>query len=179
MSSAEPLERLAGATERIADALEFLARSVVPAGPVPDLKVARARTDASRMEPVTLRPEEGLMMVIVQNVGEADTVVDRPTARLSTVEVVGDLIDRDSHPQPSMTVPAAPDGPGVVMQFQFERRAHLLGDLPLTLRLPHRPGRLPVPSVLEVKLEPSGAADGRHQWRVVESRVVRDLNGSA
>jgi hypothetical protein len=179
MSTADPHERLARAAERIADALEFLVRDAQPAGPQPDLKVARAPSDTSRMEPVTLRPEEGLMMAMVQNVGDADTVVNRPTARLGAVELVGDLIDRDSRPQPKLSVPGAPSGPGVVVQFQFERRAHVLGDVPLSLRLPHHPGRLPLPSVLEVKLEPSGLADGRYQWRVVKSHVVREVDGAA
>jgi hypothetical protein len=179
VSIADPHERLAKAAERIADSLEFLVRSTQPAGPQPDLKVARAPSDTSRMEPVTLRAEEGLMMAMVQNVGDADTVVDRPTARLGEVEVEGHLIDRDSRPRSTLTVPAAPSGPGAVVQFQFERHAHVVGDLPLTLRLPHHPGRLPVPSVLEVKLEPSGSADGRYEWRVVESRVVREVDGAS
>ncbi len=179
MSSADPLKRLAAAAERIADAVEYLARSTAPTSPVPKLKVGRAPSDSSRMEPVTLRPEEGLMTAIVQNIGGADTVVTGPVARLSTVEVTGELIDRDSRPHPSITIPAAPDGPGIVVQFHFERRAHVLGDLPLTLRFPHRPGRLPMPTVLEVDLEPSGSVDGRYQWRVVASREVRDSDGVA
>jgi hypothetical protein len=179
MSSRDPLERLAIAAERIADALEFLSRTVVPAGPAPQLKVARAPSDTSRMEPVTLRAEEGVMTAILQNVGDGDTVVTRPSARLGAVEVVGELLDRDSRPQPSLPVPAAPDGPGVIAQFGFERRAHILGDLSLVLRFPHRPGLLPMPSVLEVEFEPSGASDGRYQWRATDSRVVRDHDGAA
>lgn len=179
MSSADPLQRLAAAAERIADAVEYLARDAAPASAAPQLKVARAPTDTSRMEAVTLRPGEGLMTATVQNVGEADTVVAGALARLGAVEIVGELIDRDSRPHPSMTIPAAPNGPGVIVQFPFERQADVLGDLPLTLRFPHSPGRLPMPTVLEVDLEPSGLADGRYQWRVVASREVRDSDDAA
>jgi hypothetical protein len=179
MPPRDPLERMASAAERIADAVEFLARITQPVGPTPELKVARAPSDNVRMEPVTLRPEEGLMTVVLQNVGEADTVVNHPTANLGSVEVVGELLDRDSRPQSKLTVPAAPNGPGVTLQFRFERQSELLTDLPLSLRVPHRPGQLPVPSMLEVQLEPSGPAEGRFQWRVIDSRVLRGPDGAS
>jgi hypothetical protein len=179
MSRADPLDRLAAAAERIADALEYLARATVPAGPQPQLKIARSPTDTSPMEPVTLRPEEGLMMAIVQNVGDADTLLERPTARVGEVEIVGEMVDRDSRPQPSLTAPAAPGGPGVIVQFHFERQAQWFADLPLLLCLPHRPGRMPGTSILEVRMEPTGQVGGRYHWRVVSSQVVPQANATA
>lgn len=179
MSRADPLERLAAAAERIADALEYLARATVPAGPQPQLKVARAPTDTSPMGPVTLRPQEGLMMAIIQNVGDAETLLERPTARLGEVEIVGEMVDRDSRPQASVTAPAAPDGPGVTAQFHFDRRAEWLADLPLLLSVPHRPGRMPGTSILEVRLEPAGEVGGRYNWRVVDSQIVSQADAAA
>jgi hypothetical protein len=131
------------------------------------------------MEPVTLRPQEGLMMAIVQNVGDAETLLERPTARLGEVEIVGEMVDRDSRPQASMTAPAAPGGPGVIAQFHFDRRAEWLADLPLLLRVPHRPGRMPGTSILEVGLEPAGELGGRYNWRVVSSQVVPQVDATA
>lgn len=49
----------------------------------------------------------------------------------------------------------APAGPGVVVQFELTRQAQeLLANLPLVLRLPHRPGRFPGTTVLEIHMEP-------------------------
>ncbi|MBI5103480.1 MAG: hypothetical protein HZB46_00560 [Solirubrobacterales bacterium] len=179
MSSREPLERVAAAAERIADALEYLTRQATPAGPQPQLKIARAPTDTSRMEAVTLRPEEGLMTAIIQNTGDADTLVSDPRARLGDVEVVGTLIDRDSQTRSSLTVPAAAGGPGVQTEFRFERHAHLLADLPLVLRFPHQPGRWPGESLLEVRLEPAGLVGGRHTWRVTDSTTKPAADAAA
>lgn len=174
MAGREPLERLATAVERIADAVEYIARTAVPQAPMPQLKVARSPGDVSSMEVATLRPDEGLMTAILQNVGDADTVVYDITALLGEIEVDGELIGRDNRPHSSITVPAALQGPGVIVQFRFGGQSHGLGALPLRLRIPHHPEGSPIASVLEVQLEPIGSPNGRFEWRVVKSQLGRD-----
>lgn len=178
INEGEPLPRLVAAAERIADALEYLARNTTPAGRQAHLKVARAPGDVSRASAVTLAAD-GNLTAIVQNTGEADTQLERPAVRLGEVHANGAIIDRDSRPQPSATVPAAPGGPGVVVQFELGREAHVLGELPLMLRLPHAPGRFPGLTVLEVRMEPSGEVGGRVGWRVVDSQEVPEGDGAA
>jgi hypothetical protein len=118
-------------------------------------------------------------MAMVQNTGEADSVLEQPTVQLGQVLATGGILDRDSRAQPSAPVLAAPAGPGVVLQFELDRQAHLLADLPLVLRLPHRPGRFPGITVLEVHMEPSGTSGGRPGWREVETRELPEGDGAA
>jgi hypothetical protein len=171
--SDDPLPRLARAAERIADALEHLVRTSAARGPHPRLGVARAPSDASRLDPVNLT-QDGKLLALVQNTGDADTTLVEPTVQLGEVQAVGGMIDRNSRSQPSAPVPAAEAGPGVVVQFELGRQAHGLADLPLVLRLPHRPGRFPGMTVLEVQMHPTGISEGRPGWRQVDARELPD-----
>ena len=95
----DALPRIARAAERIADALEHLVTAAQPRGPLPQLRVARSPTDTSRSHPVTLKAD-GLLLAIVQNVGDADTTLTEPTVRFGHVTETGGIIDRDSRRQP-------------------------------------------------------------------------------
>jgi len=177
--AADALPRLARAAERIADALEYLVRASANSGTQPRLTVARAPTDTSRLAAVNLTAD-GKLFAIVQNTGEADTALEKPTVELGHVRAVGGIIDRDSRPQPTAPVPPTPAGPGVVVQFELERQdQELLPDLPLVLRLPHRPGRFPGTTVLEIHMEPSGVSAGRPGWRQAEARELPEGHGAA
>ena len=170
--SVDALPRLARAAERIADALEYLVRKAEPRGPLPELRVARSPTDTSTSEPVTLKAD-GMLLAIVQNVGEADTTLTEPLVRIGRVRERGGIIDRNSRPQPSALVPAARQGPGVTLQFQLERSAQtLFRNEPMTLLLPHSPGRYPGVTVVEATLAPAGGDVGTAQWHLVSARAL-------
>jgi hypothetical protein len=176
--SDDALPRLAQATERIADALERLVRSSVSREPLPRLRVARSPTDTSPSAPVTLKAD-GMLFAFVQNVGGADTTLTEPTARIGRLTEKGGVIDKSGQPQPSALVPAAKDGPGVILQFQLERSAQgLFRDEPLTLLLPHSPGRYPGVTVLEVTMEPAGTGGGTAQWRSVSTRELPEAHAT-
>jgi len=99
--------------------------------------------------------------------------------RFGHVTETGGIIDRDSRRQPSALVPAAKDGPGVVLQFQLDRSAQtLLRDERMTLLLPHSPGRYPGVTVLEAPLDPAGGDVGTAEWRLVSSREVPEAHAS-
>src|SRR4051812_29754479 len=166
----DALPRIARAVERIADALEHLARTSQPRAPLPQLRVARSPTDTSRSHAVTLKAD-GTLLALVQNVGDADTTLTEPVVRIGRVTETGGIIDRDSRTQPSALVPAAKDGPGVVVQFHLDRSAQtLFRDEPMTLLLPHSPGRYPGVTVLEASLDPAGGDVGTAEWRPVSAR---------
>jgi hypothetical protein len=179
MADAEDtLARLVGAAERIADALEYLVRASADGGPRARLAVARAPSDTSRLAPVNLTPD-GKLFVQVQNTGDAETTLLKPDVQVGEVQAVGGIIDRNSRAQASAPVPAAVAGPGVTVQFELGPQAHVLGGLPLVLRLPHRPGRFPGVTVLEVRMEPSGSSDGRPGWRQVDAQELPESHGAA
>jgi hypothetical protein len=176
--SDDALPRLARAADRIADALEHLVRTSAARGPQPRLGVARAPSDNSRLDAVNLT-QDGILFALVQNTGDADTTLVEPTVQLGEVHAVGGIIDRNSRSQPSGPVPAAKTGPGVAVQFELGRQAHVLAGLPLVLRLPHRPGRFPGMTVLEVRMEPTGTSEGRPGWRQVDARELPDTDAPA
>lgn len=113
-----------------------------------------------------------MLFALVQNTGDADTTLVEPTVQLGEGHAVGGIIDRNSRSQPAGLVPAAKAGPGVAVQFELGRQAHVLAGLPLLLRLPHRPGRFPGMTVLEVQMEPTGSSEGRPGWRQVDAREL-------
>ena len=170
--------RLASAAERIADALEYMVRTAAASGPQPHLAVARSPTDRSRLAPVNLTLD-GTLFATVQNIGDAATTLIEPTVHIGDERISGGIVDRNSRPQPSALVPASSDGPGVVVRFDLGRQAHQMTDVPLTLRLPHRPGRFPGDTVLEVQMEPAGSSDGRHGWRQVNAQERPGAYGAA
>lgn len=183
MSSVDDaLARLAVAAERIADALEALLAREDAARPRPRLTVARSPTDTSRSAPAVLKAD-GMLMVLVQNVGERDTTLSAPEVELGGVRQTGEIIDRDNRPRPSARLPAAKQGPGVTVVFGLERGAQtLLRDERMVLRLPHAPGRLPGTTVLEVELEfdaVPGPADATLGWRPIASRERSAPHGAA
>jgi hypothetical protein len=176
--AANSLDRLVHATERIADALEFLVRGFASAGPQPRLIVARAPSDTSAMGPANLE-QSGKLFVHVRNSGDADTTLLKPTVQLGETQVDGGIVDRSGQPQPSAAVMAGKDGPGVIVQFDLGIQAQRLAGLPLVLQLPHRPGRFPGVTVLDVVMESAGVAEGRPQWRQVDARERPVVNAGA
>jgi hypothetical protein len=176
--TAETLARIAAAAERIAGALESIARANLDSGPRPQLTVARSPSDASGLGAVNLSPD-GALNAIIQNTGAAETTLINPVVEIASVQATGGIVQRDGQPQPAGTVPAAPNGPGVSVIFKLEAQSHLLAELPLTLRLPHRPGRFPGITVLEVDMEPTGEAGGRPGWRVANTREMAPSDADA
>jgi len=174
----QTLVRIASASERIASALESIARARLDSGPKPRLTVARSPNDSSGLGAVNLTTD-GTLNAIIQNLGDAETTLLEPTAEIGNVRALGQIIQRGVQPQPVGEVPSAPNGPGITVTFKLEARAHLLKDLPVTLRLPHRPGRFPGVTVLEVEMEPIGESGGRPGWRVDNSREVQQSNAEA
>jgi hypothetical protein len=169
----DPLERIADAAERIAAALDALARSSQDSGPRPRLIVARSPADRSGLGAVNLAAD-GTLNAILQNTGDIETTLIEPTVEIGSVTARGRIVVQGGGtPQPSGSVPASKDGPGVALVFLLEPSAEiLLNDCPLTLRLPHRPGRYPGTTVLEVEMRPMGDAGGRPGWRPIDTREV-------
>jgi hypothetical protein len=52
-------------------------------------------------------------------------------------------------------------------------------NLPLTLRLPHKPRRYFGTTVLEVEMRPMGDAGGRPGWRTTDTREVPQRDADA
>jgi hypothetical protein len=177
-SSEHHLARIADAAERIAGLLEHLVRKEAVRGSRPQLRVARAPTDVSRMEAVNLA-QDGTLSAIVQNVGELETTLIEPMVQIADHMVTGVIIDRGGRPQTSLPVPAAKTGPGVIVQFKLEGQQMSYGQLPLVLHLPHRPGIFPDETILEVQMEPSGIVDSRPGWHQVEARELPGAHTSA
>jgi hypothetical protein len=174
----ETLTRIATAAERIAGALESIARANLDRGPKPKLAVARSPSDASDLGAVNLTTD-GAINAIIQNTGATETTLINPFVEIGNVKVTGKILQRGGQPQPSGTVPAAPNGPGVSVIFKLNAQAYLLAGLPLTLRLPHHPGRFPGMTVLEVEMEPTGEAGGRPGWRPTSTREVPQADADA
>ena len=63
--------------------------------------------------------------------------------------------------------------------FDLGPESHVLAGLPLVLRLPHQPGLFPGVTVLEVTMEPAGAAEGRPVWRQTGTRELPEPNAAA
>jgi hypothetical protein len=175
---AETLARIAAAAERIAGALESTARANLDSGPKPRLTVARSPADGSGLGPVNLTAD-GTLNAIIQNAGATETMLINPVAEIGNVKATGRVVQTGGQPQPTGRVPAAPNGPGVAVIFKLEAQAHLLAGLPLHLRLPHRPGRFPGITVLEVQMEPVGDAGGRPGWRVTSTQEVPQADADA
>jgi hypothetical protein len=173
----ETLARIAQAVERVASALESIARGGLDSGPKPRLTVARSPSDRSGFGAVNLSTD-GTLNAIIQNTGGAETTLIDPVIEIGGVHAAGGIVHRDGQPQPTAQVPAAPAGPGVTVLFKLDSRAHLLAGLPLILRLPHRPGRFPGTTLLEVTMEPAGEAAGRPAWRVTDTREAPQNDAS-
>jgi len=160
MPTSDSLARLADAAERIADALEQISR-VQNARPLPDIVVARSPTDTSTLPVATLRPE-GILMLTVQNLGQAACTLLAPTLRARHIEVHGEIIGKDQRPHAEVPLPVAPEGPGCVVVFELGSGAHLLNDEELSLEVPYTEGPYPGTTVREFVLSPVGPDGGRH-----------------
>jgi|CZKG01.1.fsa_nt_gi hypothetical protein len=168
----DPIERIADAAERIAAALDALARSSQDSEPRPRLSIARSPTDHSELGAVNLS-DDGRLNAILQNTGDIGTTLIEPTVEIGSVTARGTIVVQGGTTQPSGTIPASKNGPGVALVFQLEPSAViLLDDRPLILRVPHRPGRYPGTTVLEVEMSPMGYVGGRLGWRLTDSREV-------
>jgi hypothetical protein len=120
-----------------------------------------------------------MVTVLVQNTGDAETTLSKPTVHLGQVAAPGHVAGRDNALYDSVVVPPAKQGPGVTLQFQLERRAHdLFREEPMLLRLPHTPGRYPGITVLVVRLEAAGPRDGAAGWRVSETTEIHESDAS-
>ncbi len=107
----DPLDRLADAAERIAQALEHLASSSTRETSRPRIRVSRSPSDASTMEPVTLRPGEGLMTVLLLNTGDANATMQSPTLTIGDRQLTGAYLDKRGHEHPSCVIPAVRTAP--------------------------------------------------------------------
>lgn len=160
MSTADSLARLADAAERIATALEQMAR-VQSTRPLPDVVIARSPGDVSPLPPATLRPD-GTFSLLVQNLGEAPCTLLAPTLRAGHIEIRGAIIGEGSRPIDEGVLPAAPGGPGCQVTFELGTGSHLLTDEELSVEVPYRNGPYPGVTVRDFVLTPQGPAGGRH-----------------
>ena len=168
--SDDPIERLASAAERIAGALEYLVRASGANTPHAQLRVARSPTDQSPMAAADLDQVDKTLAVMVQNVGDADTTLEKPTVEIGGETVVGGVIGADRQLHPSGLLHASSSGPGVIVHFKLNGEVETLAKLPLTLRLRYTPGQFIGGSVHEMQMEPAGVSEGRPGWRQTEAR---------
>jgi hypothetical protein len=100
----QTLARIAQAVERVASALESIARGNLDSGPKPRLSVARSPTDTSGLGAVNLAID-GTLNAIVQNTGAAETTLINPVVQIGGVEAKGAIVQHGGQPQPSGQVP--------------------------------------------------------------------------
>lgn len=110
----QTLVRIARASERIASALESIARGRLDSGPKPRLAVARSPNDSSGLGAVNLT-NDGTLNAIIQNVGDAETTLLEPIVEIGNVRASGQVIQRGAQPQSVGEVPSAPNGPGTAV----------------------------------------------------------------